>query len=340
MVSKSVFRAACEGELDKPYIWGGSGPVGYDCSGFVQWALSKLNLDPPGDQTAEGLYRYFAAQNRASAVTLAESTIGDIVFFGSASAVTHVALCWDDGNMLEAGGGGRTTVTPEIARQQGACVRIRPVTRRRDRVAILRPQALAWTAGSTLEALEAGAFGRYEGQPVTLWLSDGRHMQLKSPYAFVDDAGLEWPVPAETIVDGASIPNFLWSVTGGPFEGQYRNASIIHDYYCDEKTRTWQATHEMFYGGMRCSGVGMMRAKTMFYAVYRFGPRWTQAPVRSALEAMGLEGNFVDIATVSLPAEPFDAASLKADAARIAAEDLDIAAIKQLAEARRAGVTQ
>jgi len=30
----------------------------------------------------------------------------------------------------------------------------------------------------------------------------------------------------------------------------------------------------MFYNAMRCSGVGAVEAKTMFYALYRFGHHW------------------------------------------------------------------
>jgi hypothetical protein len=31
----------------------------------------------------------------------------------------------------------------------------------------------------------------------------------------------------------------------------------------------------MFYNAMRCSGVGLVKAKTMFFAVWARGPRWT-----------------------------------------------------------------
>ena len=76
-------------------------------------------------------------------------------------------------------------------------------------------------------------------------------------------------------IDGASIPQVLWS-TGGPYEGKYRDASVIHDVYCDEapKTRTWQAVHRMFYDGMLASGVADTRALFMYGAVYRHGPKW------------------------------------------------------------------
>ena len=49
--------------LKVPYIWGGADPEkGLDCSGLVQLILEKLNLDPPGDQTAHTLYNYFSTR--------------------------------------------------------------------------------------------------------------------------------------------------------------------------------------------------------------------------------------------------------------------------------------
>jgi hypothetical protein len=81
-------------------------------------------------------------------------------------------------------------------------------------------------------------------------------------------------VPTDALVDGASIPQLFWSVIGGPFEGNYLKASIIHDYYCDTKTRTAHDTHRNFYYGMRANGVGVVRAKLMYWAVRTFGPDW------------------------------------------------------------------
>ena len=66
----------------------------------------------------------------------------------------------------------------------------------------------------------------------------------------------------------------FWSIIGGPFEDKYREASVIHDHYCDEKTDTWQNVHLVFYNGMRAHGVDPLKAKLMYAAVYNFGPRW------------------------------------------------------------------
>jgi len=47
----------------------------------------------------------------------------------------------------------------------------------------------------------------------------------------------------------------------------------------------------MFYYAMRCSGVSVIEAKTMFYALYRFGHHW-KFPIRRA-KPVKYEGGLV-----------------------------------------------
>jgi len=68
---------------------------------------------------------------------------------------------------------------------------------------------------------------------------------------------------------------------GGPFEGKYRNASVLHDVAYDQHNRPWQDCDRMFYNAMRCSGVSAVEAKTMYYALYKFGRHW-KFPIRKA----------------------------------------------------------
>jgi hypothetical protein len=98
--------------------------------------------------------------------------------------------------------------------------------------------------------------------------------KLSNRFQFKDPNGLIWIVPSGTEVDGASIPQMFWSVIGGPFEGAYINASVIHDYYCDVKIRTEHDTHRVFYYGMMAEGVETWRAKLMYWAVASVGPKW------------------------------------------------------------------
>jgi hypothetical protein len=109
---------------------------------------------------------------------------------------------------------------------------------------------------------------------VTRWDPDGRTMTLLSELRYTDPKGETWVAPTGSVVDGASIPRSLWSVMGGPFEGKYRNASVLHDVSYDQHNRPWQDCDRMFYNAMRCSGVGAVEAGTMYYALYKFGHHW------------------------------------------------------------------
>jgi hypothetical protein len=74
----------------------------------------------------------------------------------------------------------------------------------------------------------------------------------------------------------ASIPRLFWPIIGAPLDGNYRDASIVHDWYCDRRTRTWQATHRVIYEAMLVSSVPYSKAKVMYFAVRWRGPRWEE----------------------------------------------------------------
>ena len=133
--------------------------------------------------------------------------------------------------------------------------------------------------------------GFYNGEPVTKWNPDGRTMTLLTELRYTDPKGNVWVAPIGSLVDGASIPRYLWSFMGGPFEGRYRNASVLHDVAYGDKKRPWQDCDRMFYYAMRCSGVSAVEAKTMFYALYRFGHHW-KFPIKRA-KPVKFEGQLV-----------------------------------------------
>jgi len=101
-------------------------------------------------------------------------------------------------------------------------------------------------------------------------------MQLNEDFAYISPSGKRWDAPNGSIVDGASIPQVFWTVVGGPFEGQYRNASVVHDVACVKRSEKWEDVHRMFYYAMRAGGVSESRAALMYAAVYKFGPRWNE----------------------------------------------------------------
>lgn len=119
-----------------PYHWGGSNPLtGFDCSGLVQELLASVGIDPPGDQSAQGLYDAFEGRS-----THGVRSAGTLAFYGkSAREITHVAFMIDAYRTIEAGGGGHLTLTAQDAAAANAFVRMRLVGHRADLVATLRP---------------------------------------------------------------------------------------------------------------------------------------------------------------------------------------------------------
>src|SRR5438445_10761184 len=128
---------------------------------------------------------------------------------------------------------------------------------------------------------QSNKWGHYSGYVEARWENDGRNMTLLSELRYTDPQGVLWIAPAGSQVDGASIPRSLWSIMGGPFEGKYRNGSVLHDVAYDQKNRPHEVCDRMFYNAMRCSGVSAVEAKTMFYALYRFGHHW-KFPIKRA----------------------------------------------------------
>ena len=100
---------------------------------------------------------------------------------------------------------------------------------------------------------------KFIGEVEARWLSDGRKMRLLKDITFIDSKNREWKAPAGSVIDGASIPRELWAMTGSPFVGKYRRASVIHDVACVERTQPHELVHYMFM--KRCYVIGYRKEK-------------------------------------------------------------------------------
>lgn len=86
--------------LGVPYVYGGSSPSGFDCSGFVQYVFSNF-----GVKLSRTTYTQV---NEGVAVSKENLQAGDLVFFGTASNVSHVGIYISDGNFIHASKPGDT----------------------------------------------------------------------------------------------------------------------------------------------------------------------------------------------------------------------------------------
>jgi peptidoglycan DL-endopeptidase CwlO len=87
-----------EQQMGKPYLWGGTGPDSFDCSGLVMMAYRAAGIDIP--RTSEEQWTW------GPQVPASQVEPGDLVFFagsdGTTTAPGHVGLVIGHGEMIEA----------------------------------------------------------------------------------------------------------------------------------------------------------------------------------------------------------------------------------------------
>ena len=108
----------------------------------------------------------------------------------------------------------------------------------------------------------------FEGELVMVLLSEvgpDRSMRVRERFAFVDGNGRRWEVPAGAVVNGASIPEFLWALFGPPFVGDYRRASVLHDYYYNLVDSL--EVDRMFFEAAIVDGLDEQKAKIMYSSI-------------------------------------------------------------------------
>ncbi|MBO3142992.1 C40 family peptidase [Dermatophilus congolensis] len=82
--------AIAKTQVGTPYLWGGSTPTGFDCSGFTQYVYKKAGLRLPRT----------AAEQQQALTPTSKPRPGDLVFYGRSAH--HVGIYLADGLMLHA----------------------------------------------------------------------------------------------------------------------------------------------------------------------------------------------------------------------------------------------
>lgn len=96
MSKRDAIIAVCKSMLGLPYVWGGESMSegGFDCSGFVYYALNKCGAVVPRT-TSEG-YR-----KMCTIISDGEVLPGDLLFYGKYGTATHIAIYAGDRMMYE-----------------------------------------------------------------------------------------------------------------------------------------------------------------------------------------------------------------------------------------------
>jgi cell wall-associated NlpC family hydrolase len=96
------------GYMGVPYVWGGTSPSGFDCSGFVQYTFLQNGVTIP--RTTEDQYKAGYWVNKS------DLRPGDLVFFTTyRPGPSHVGIYLGNGKFINASSGAEKIIVTELS---------------------------------------------------------------------------------------------------------------------------------------------------------------------------------------------------------------------------------
>ena len=102
-IARRIISSAMD-YMGVPYIFGGTTPYGFDCSGYVQYVFANAGISLP--RTADVQYE------QGTPISTAELVPGDLVFFTTYTyGASHVGIYVGDGNFIHASSSRGVTIS-------------------------------------------------------------------------------------------------------------------------------------------------------------------------------------------------------------------------------------
>lgn len=177
--------SVAEGYIGVPYVWGGSTPSGFDCSGLVQDVYRSVGINLPRTSAQQA--------TQGTAIAVSDAQPGDLLYWDRDGQVYHVAIYIGGGEYIHAPRPGRTVGVASVLHFTPSSAR---------RVVPNAPQEMSVSSSST---------SKVPSRPSTPTPSDNSLIGSFEATAYAVGDGL---TPSTVTANGTNVANTIHSPEG------------------------------------------------------------------------------------------------------------------------------